>query len=64
MYRTAENDPDGPLAWRPLRRGVADLHRRAEVSQAANERYLEALAGVAETKTVKELAEPLVAECN
>ena len=32
-------------------RGVADMHRRAQVSQAANERYLEALAGVAETKT-------------
>src|SRR5207245_5717277 len=41
------------------RDGVADLHRRAEVSQAANERDLEALAGVAETKTVKELAEPV-----
>jgi hypothetical protein len=59
VYRTAENDPEGPQAWRPLRRGVADLHRRAEVSQAANERYLAALAGVAETQTVKELAEPL-----
>jgi hypothetical protein len=42
-----------------LRHGVADLHRRAQVSQASNERYLEALAGVAETKTVKELAEPV-----
>ena len=59
VYRAAENDPDGPLAWRQLRRGVADLYRRAQVSQAANERYLEALAGVAETKTVKELVEPL-----
>lgn len=59
VYRTAENDPDGPQGWRVLRRGVADLHRRAQVSQAANERYLEALAGVAETKTVTELAEPL-----
>ena len=59
VYRTAENDPDGPLSWMLLRHGVADLHRRAQVSQAANERYLEALAGVAETKTVKELAEPV-----
>jgi len=59
VYRTAENDPDGAPSWRTLRRGVADLHRRAQVSQAANERYLEALAGLAETKTVKELAEPL-----
>jgi hypothetical protein len=59
VFRTKENDPDGKQAWRVLRRNVADLHRRATVSQAANERYLEALAGVAETKTVKELAEPL-----
>lgn len=59
VYRTAENDPDGALSWMLLRHGVADLHRRAQVSQAANERYLEALAGVAETKTVKELAEPV-----
>jgi hypothetical protein len=59
VYRTAENDPDGERSWMLLRHGVADLHRRAQVSQAANERYLEALAGVAETKTVKELAEPV-----
>jgi hypothetical protein len=57
VYRTSENDPDGEVSWRPLRHGVADLHRQAQVSQAANERYLEALAGVAETRTVKELAE-------
>jgi hypothetical protein len=59
VFRQTENDPDGPMGWHVLRRGVADLHRRAEVSQAANERYLAALAGVAETKTVKELVEPL-----
>lgn len=59
VYRTAENDPEGPKRWRPLRRTVADLHRRAQVSQAANERYVEALAAVVETKTVRELVEPL-----
>jgi hypothetical protein len=59
VFRQADNDPEGPMSWRVLRRGVADLHRRAEVSQAANERYLEALASVAETKTVKELVAPL-----
>jgi hypothetical protein len=35
------------------------VEKRCSVSQAANERYLEALAGVAETKTVKEFAEPV-----
>src|SRR5881397_216686 len=34
------------LAWRPLRKGIADLHRRAQVSQRANEAYLQALAAV------------------
>src|SRR5262249_27348491 len=27
VYRAKEGDPDGPKAWRPLRLGVADLHR-------------------------------------
>ena len=45
-YRSPENNPTAPKEWLPLRKGVADLHRRAEISQASNERYLEALAGV------------------
>ena len=45
-YRTLENDPEGELKWRSMRRGVADLHRRAEVSQGANDRYGKALASV------------------
>ncbi len=43
-FRPRENDPHGKRKWRPLRRGIADLHRRSQVSQAANERYLDALA--------------------
>jgi hypothetical protein len=38
VYRAAEGAPDGPKEWRPLRRGVADLPRRAAVGQAAKER--------------------------
>jgi hypothetical protein len=59
VYRAKENDPEGPKAWLPLRYGVADLHRRAQVSQAANERYLEALAAVTDTTPLRQLAEPL-----
>jgi hypothetical protein len=44
VYRASEKDPKGPLSWRALRRGVADLPRRAEVSHACNQRYLQALA--------------------
>jgi len=46
VFRPREGDPEGPSSWRALRRGVADLHRRAQVSQACNERYLDALATV------------------
>ena len=59
VYRAKEGDADGPKDWRPLRKGVADLHRRAEVSQAANGRYLEALAAVPDTTPLRQLAEPL-----
>jgi hypothetical protein len=50
VFRTKQGDEDGPLNWRPMRKGVADIHRRAQVCNAANERYLDALA-VVEDKT-------------
>jgi len=59
VLRRSQNDPKWHPMWRPLRHGVVDLPHRAEVGQQANQRYLEALAGLAETHTVKELAEPL-----
>jgi hypothetical protein len=56
VYRTTEGDEDGTPQWQRLRKGVADIHRRAEISQAANERYLEALASVDESRSLAELA--------
>jgi hypothetical protein len=58
-FRASETDPQGEKQWRPMRRGVADLHRRAEVSQAANERYAAATAAIQETTPLKKVAEPL-----
>jgi hypothetical protein len=46
VYRTTESDPQGDKKWQRLRKGVVDLPRRAEISQAANARYLTALAEV------------------
>lgn len=49
VYRERQTGPhgraknDGKRAWRILRKGVVDLKRRAEVSRAANDRYLTAL---------------------
>jgi len=58
-YRPKEGDPGGKLAWRPMRRGIADLHRLAEVSDRATDRYMDALAQVDETSTVQELVQRL-----
>jgi hypothetical protein len=55
VYRPKEGNPDGELAWRAMRRGIADLHRRTEVSQKATERYLDALASVDDDTTLDEL---------
>jgi hypothetical protein len=46
VYRASERDPEGRKRWQVLRKGVGDLHRRAEICEAANGRYLEALASV------------------
>jgi hypothetical protein len=59
VYRTRENDPDGPQDWRRLRKGVADMHRRAVVCQAANNRYAEGLAAIEDRKPLKEWTDPL-----
>ncbi len=59
VYRRAEGNPDSAKRWRPLRKGVADLHRRAKLSQAANQRYFEKLAAVDDSRTLQELVGPL-----
>lgn len=59
VYRRKEGDPEGPKQWRGLRRGLADLHRRAEVCQRINERYLEALAQVDDDTSLEELTQRL-----
>lgn len=55
VYRPLEGQPDGPYAWRRMRKGIADLHRRAAVSRQATERYLDSLASVEDDTTLGEL---------
>jgi hypothetical protein len=60
VYRTKEGAAQGaPKSWQVMRKGVADLDRRAEVSQAANHRLAESLATVAEPQPLGELLKPL-----
>ena len=47
------------LQWVPLRKGVADIIRRAEICRAANERYLEALGVVGEPSPTRQLIDPV-----
>lgn len=55
VYRRPEGEPDKPQRWYRLRQGVADLHRRAEICQKINERYLNALAAVDTDTSLEEL---------
>jgi len=56
VFRTPETRPYAPMAWYPLRRGVADLYRRAQISRAANDRYLTALTAASITAPLAEEA--------
>lgn len=58
VFRTSELHPKGPKRWRILRRTVADVPRRAEVSRAATHRHFGALAAVQiKTPLAQEAAE-------
>lgn len=46
-------------AWMPMRKGIADIARRVEVSSAANKRYLEALAVVTMPHPAHEVLDPV-----
>ena len=64
VFRQPEGQPDAKPSWQRMRKGVADLHRRAQVSQAANERYLDAMADVKDTTPLRQLTEPLCRSVN
>src|SRR5262249_40947047 len=60
VYRTKEGEAQtAAKSWQQMRKGVADLSRRAEVSQAANNRLGESWASVAESNRLGDLLKPL-----
>lgn len=59
VYRRGEGDSSGVRSWRPMRKGVVDLRRRAEVSQGCNQRYYDALATLDTTAPLRELVTPI-----
>jgi hypothetical protein len=59
VYRAPAGNPNGKMRWQPMRKGVADLRRRAEVSQRANDRYYDALAALDADTPLRELIKPI-----
>ena len=55
VLRPKEGGKEDDLAYRRMRRGVADTYRRAEVSRVATDRYLDALAGVDDSSRLEDL---------
>jgi hypothetical protein len=60
-FRTFRNSEtaDEPPRYMRMRKGVADMHRRAEVSEKINDRYIETLATVKEKTTLGQVVKDL-----
>ena len=58
VYRHPDDDTNRPASWQKMRKGVSDLHRRCQVSDACNERYADALASAQIEEKLKELVSP------
>lgn len=56
VFRHPDDDESRPASWQKMRKGVSDLHRRAQVSQACNDRYAEHLAAAAVNETLHQVA--------
>lgn len=58
-YREVTRKGEKTLAWVPLRKGIVDASRRAEIGRAANGRYLEALGVVGAPAPTRHLLDPV-----
>ncbi len=61
VYRRPDDNPDKPASWQKMRKGVADLHRRCQVSDQCNIRYADA---IATANTKEKLHETTLPACN
>jgi hypothetical protein len=57
-FRASERDPHGPRKSLRMAKGVADIERRAEVSQSCNDRYLTALSTLNTSEPLNKLVAP------
>lgn len=59
VYRERTRHGHRQRRWGPMRKGIADLPRRVELSRAANARYLDALSIVPDPTPVHQLFDPV-----
>jgi hypothetical protein len=59
VYRERTRHGQRQRCWGKMRKGIADLPRRVELSRAANARYLDALSVVPDPTPVHQLFDPL-----
>lgn len=61
VFRRPNDDPWRCASWQKMRKGVSDLHRRAQVSQACNERYGDHLAAASINETLLQTTQDICA---
>jgi len=59
VYRPVRHKGRRVKRWATMRRGVCDMYRRAQVCQAANARYLQALSVVGQTAVISRVLDPV-----
>lgn len=57
VFRRPDDNPDKHPSWQKMRKGVADLHRRCEISDKCNDRYGEAVCSLNTGDTFIEVVE-------
>jgi hypothetical protein len=58
-FKVRRKNRQHQLTWLPLRKGIADMRRRATIGRAANARYLDALSVVGEPTPSHRLLDPV-----
>ena len=58
-FKVRRKNATHQLTWLPLRKGIADMRRRAAIGRAANARYLDALSVVGEPTPSHHLLDPV-----
>jgi hypothetical protein len=56
VFRHPDDNKQVPPSWQHMRKGVSDMHRRGEISQACNDRYIDHLASASLHETLLQTA--------